>query len=376
MRCWEVVESPAGARITVRGRSVVCLCSNDYLSLANNPAVKVAATEAIETWGVGSAASRLISGTMSPHVSLEQQLANFKGTEGAVVTSTGWMANHVVIHALGGKGDLILCDKLNHASILDAARSSGAYVRTYAHRDTARAEKLLNAHRRRYRRCLIVTDSLFSMDGDIAPLVELVELKRRFDAQLVIDEAHATGVLGPTGRGVAELLGVEDEIDATVGTLSKAIGTMGGFVAGPRVLIETIRNQGRPFIYTTALPPGICASAGKALEIIRTCPEPRQRLLAMADRLREQLAATGFDTRDSQTQIIPVVIGETADVVEVARRLLEAGFFVPAIRPPTVPKGTERLRISLCANHDPADLHSFVDTLEEIREETGWDVPE
>jgi len=240
-----VVDSPVGPRIRLDGRDVVCLCSNDYLSLAADPAVRDAAAGAIAAWGVGAGASRLVSGTSRLHAELEAALAAFKGTAAAIVTTTGWMANHAAVAALAGKGDLVLCDKLNHASILDAAGACGAALRTYGHRDTARLGKMLDRLRGRYRRCLIATDSLFSMDGDIAPLAELVELKRRYDALLMIDEAHATGVFGQDGRGVAQMLGVEEHIDATVGTLSKAFGALGGFVASRRELIDTITNTAR-----------------------------------------------------------------------------------------------------------------------------------
>jgi len=358
-----VVSSACGPRVRIGGREVVCLCSNDYLSLAADPAVRSAAVEAVGRWGFGAGASRLVSGTSELHVELEKSLADFKRCEASAVTSTGWMANHVAVHALAGDGDLILCDKLNHASIIDAARACGATLRTYAHGDAARAEALLHRLRPRYRRCLIVTDSLFSMDGDVAPLAELVDLKRRFDAQLLIDEAHATGVLGAHGRGAAELLGVEEHIDATVGTLSKALGAMGGFVAGPDVLIETIRNTGRAFIYTTAPPAVVCAAALEALRIVREQPERRRKVLELSASLRARLHADGVDTRDSQSQIIPVMIGDAGEAVRVSRALFDAGFLAAAIRPPTVPRGGSRLRVSLCAGHDPQDIERFADAL-------------
>ena len=361
-----VLQTGAGPTVRVGGRDVVCFCSNDYLSLASDPAIKAAATEAIDKWGLGSGASRLISGTTQLHVEAERELADFEGTEAAVLTPTGWMANRVAVHALAGTGDLILCDKLDHASIIDAALSSGAKVRTYAHRDVRRLEVLLDRHRGRYRRCLIVTDSLFSMDGDLAPLVELAQIKRRYDAQLLIDEAHATGVLGQAGRGAAELLGVEQQIDATVGTLSKALGALGGFVAGPQVLIDTIRNTGRAYIYTTAPPPAVCAAAIASLRIIRDEPQRRGRLMGLAEDLRGHLRAGGVDTRDSQSQIVPVIIGEAARTVQIGGALLEAGFLVAAIRPPTVPKGTARLRISLCANHRCQDVVRLGQVLIEV----------
>jgi 8-amino-7-oxononanoate synthase len=357
-----VVESACGPRIVIDGREVVCLCGNDYLGLANDPAVKAAAIEAVGAFGVGAGASRLISGTSRLHVELERRLAAFKQCPSALVVSTGYMANLAAVHALAGEKDLILCDKLNHASIIDACLSSGARVRTYSHCDPLRLKSLLDRHRSGHRRCLIVTDSLFSMDGDLAPLREIVELKKAHDAQLLVDEAHATGVLGEHGRGAAELLGVEHEVDVVVGTLSKAIGAMGGFIAGPGAMIETIRNTGRAFIYTTALPPAICAAAIKSLELIELEPRRRARLLEMSRRVRERLVELGIGLRSASanpTQIIPIIVGEAGRAVEVSRRLLESGFLVPAIRPPTVPKGTSRLRVSLSAAHDEVDLDRF-----------------
>lgn len=400
LRSERVIESPVGPTVTIGGREVLCLCSNDYLGLANDPAVRAAAAEAIERWGVGAGASRLVSGTSRPHAMLEERLAAFKHAPACVVTSTGWMANHAAIHALVGKGDLILCDKLNHASILDACLSSGARVRTYPHCDVARARAILERHRGEHGRCVIVTDSLFSMDGDLAPLAELAQIKKQFDAILMIDEAHATGVLGANGRGVAELLGVEADTDVTVGTLSKALGAMGGFVAGPRVLIDTIRNVGRPYVYTTALPPAICAAAMKSLEIVEREPQRRQRLLAMAQTLRQSLAEKGLTTGQSVgcagsdrvvggqvlhtesdgpttaahdaavppscTQIVPIIIGPAAKAIDLSRRLLDAGFLVPAIRPPTVPPNSSRLRVSLSSEHEQGQLDRFIESLRRV----------
>lgn len=358
-----VVNSPCAARVTVDGREVLCLCSNDYLGLANHPAVKNAVIQAVQTWGVGAGASRLVSGTSSPHVQLEAALAQFKNTQAALVAPTGYMANRVAIHALAGAGDLVLCDKLNHASIIDAALSCDARVRTYPHRDVQRLEELLRKHRAEHKRCLIVTDTLFSMDGDLAPLRELADLKARYDALLLIDEAHATGVLGEGGKGAAEMLGVEHHIDATVGTLSKALGGLGGFVAGPQALIDTIRNTGRAFMFTTALPPALCAGAMESLRIVRDEPERRNAVLALATELRRRLAGMGLNTGGSVSQIIPIIIGQASQAVKVSRDLLEAGFLVPAIRPPTVPKGTSRLRVSLSAEHAPADIEAFLSAL-------------
>ena len=358
-----VVDSACGAHVTVAGREIVCFCSNDYLCLAADPAVKKAATGAITKWGVGSGASRLVSGTSTLHVELEKKIADFKCTESAIAASTGWMANQIAITALVSSGDLVLADKLNHASIIDAVRASGAKLRTYAHNNTDRLRNLLEKNRSQFKRCLIVTDSLFSMDGDFAPLEDLVAIKNDFDAQLLIDEAHATGVLGECGRGVAELAGVEDQIDVTVGTLSKAIGSLGGFVAGPAVLIEKIRNTSRPYIYTTALPPALCAAAIESLRIIRDEPHRRQRVLSMATFLKGALTAGGLDVSHSQSQIIPVIVGDPGEAMRFSEQLLSAGFLVPAIRPPTVASGTSRLRVSVCAGHSDQDIEGLVEAM-------------
>jgi len=366
LRAPMAMDSAVGATVRVAGRDLTCLCSNDYLGLANDPAVRAAAARALEKWGVGAGASRLVCGTMGPHLQLERELAAFKKTEAAMVTSTGWIANRAAICALAGAGDLILCDKLNHASILDAAQGSRAKLRTYPHRDTARLKSLLDRERSRHRRCLLVTDSLFSMDGDLAPLRELVDLKNHYDATLLIDEAHATGVLGPGGRGLAEHLHLEDEIDVTVGTLSKALGAMGGFIAGPAPLIDLLRTSARAYIYTTAPPPAICAAASESLRIVRDEPARRETLLAMATNLRTALHERGLDTMDSASPIIPVLIGAPSRAVRIAQQLFEAGFLLPAIRPPTVAPGTSRLRISLSAAHSSDMISRLPDLLAEL----------
>lgn len=366
LRAPMALDSAVGATVRVAGRDLTCLCSNDYLGLANDPAVRAAAAGALEKWGVGAGASRLVSGTMGPHLQLERELAAFKKTEAAMVTSTGWIANRAAICALAGAGDLILCDKLNHASILDAAQGSRAKLRTYPHRDTARLKTLLDRERSQHRRCLLVTDSLFSMDGDLAPLRELVDLKTHYDATLLIDEAHATGVLGPGGRGLAEHLHLEDEIDVTVGTLSKALGAMGGFIAGPAPLIDLLRTSARAYIYTTAPPPAICAAASESLRIVRDEPARRETLLAMATELRAALHERGLDTMDSASPIIPVLVGAPSRAVRIAQQLFEAGFLLPAIRPPTVAPGTSRLRISLSAAHSGDMISQLPDLLAEL----------
>jgi len=358
-----VVESAQEARVTVACRSLLCFCGNNYLGLANHPAVRAAAIEAVERWGWGAGASRLITGTMGAHQQLECKLAAFKGTEAALVCSTGYQANLAAVRALAGKDDVVLLDKLNHASIVDAARGSGAIVRVFPHRDYDKLGRLLERTGPARRR-VIVTDTLFSMDGDLADLPRLVELKRRYDALLVVDEAHATGVLGRRGRGAAELQGVEREIDVTVGTLSKALGGIGGFLAASREIIDWVVNTAGAFIYTTAPPPAACAAAAAALDIVQREPQRRVRLLALAERLRSELSARGWDSGGSRSQIVPIVVGPAERATALAAALEADGVLAPAIRPPTVPAGRSRLRISLCADHTDADLGAFLQALD------------
>jgi 8-amino-7-oxononanoate synthase len=359
-----VAPAPAG-RVRIAGRTLCDFSSNNYLNLATHPRVVAAVQSAVQEWGWGTGASALISGHTALHQQLEARLAAFKGAEAALVFSTGFQANLAAIAGLAGEGDVVLLDKLDHASIIDGARASGAVLRVFPHRNCEKLERLLEGASDARRR-VIVTDSLFSMDGDFADLPRLVELKRRYDAQLVIDEAHATGVVGQHGRGLAEAMGVESEIDVTVGTLSKALGGIGGFVAGRRELIDWLVNTARAFIYTTALPAAACAAALAALEVIDSPDgrERRERLLNMAELLRRELAGRGFDVGGSSSQIVPVVVGEAEAAVQISRTLEEQGMLVPAIRPPTVPRGRARLRISLCSEHTPADVEALIAAIE------------
>lgn len=349
------IDAVRGARVTLGGRELCCLASNDYLGLTQHPRVIEAVREAVGRWGWGAGASRLITGHTALHAELEQRLAAFKRTQAALVCSTGYQANLAAIRGLAASGDIVLIDKLNHASIVDACRGCGAVLRVFGHRDYAKLERLLERSGE-YRRRVIVSDSLFSMDGDFADLPRLVELKRRYDATLCIDEAHATGVLGENGRGLAEAMDAESEIDVVVGTLSKALGGIGGFVAGSAAFIEWLVNTAGAFIYTTALPPAACAAAMAALEVVDSEPDRRHRLLERAATLRRELAARGLDTAGSASQIVPLVIGDAEATVRLADRLLDEGLLVPAIRPPTVPRGSARLRISLHCEHTPSDV--------------------
>lgn len=358
-----ILQGRAGATVRIAGREVVCFCSNDYLGLAGDDRLSASGGEALARWGLGAGASRLVCGTTQAHADLEDRLAAFKQAPAAVLCPTGWMANRAALSALAGRGDLILCDKLDHASILDGASACGARLRTFGHNDLARLDMLLARHRAEHRRCIIVVDSLFSMDGDLADLPGLVACKARHDAVLMIDEAHATGVFGEHGRGLAEHFGIEGQVDVTVGTASKALGALGGFVAGPAVLVETIRNTARAYIYTTAMPPMLCEAIGRALEIVADEPQRRQRVLALAKRLRSRLAEAGLDTGPSASQIVPVIVGQADRAVAISRALLADGFFVQAIRPPTVPRGTSRLRVSLSAAHSESQVDDLADAL-------------
>jgi len=359
------IESAQGARVKVGGRELICFCSNNYLGLASHPRIRQAVIDATRQWGWGAGGSRLMAGTMGPHRQLESRLAGFKRTEAALVCTTGYQANLAAIRALAGKGDVVLVDKLDHASIIDAARGSGAVVRVFAHRDYAKLERLLDRTASARRR-VIVTDSLFSMDGDLADLPRLVELKKGYGALLCIDEAHATGVFGLGGRGVAELQGVEHEIDATVGTLSKALGGIGGFVAGSAALIDWIINTAGAFIYTTALPPPACAAAAAALDIVEQEPQRRAHVLALAERLRSELAEKGWDLAGSQSQIVPIVVGSADRALALAAGLESDGLLAPAIRPPTVPAGRCRIRISLSADHTIEDIDRLLGSLQRL----------
>lgn len=341
---------PQAARLVIDGRELINFGSNDYLALAADPRLAAAVAEAAKQEGWGSGASPLITGYAQGHRRLQQRLAEFEGTEAALLFSSGFAANAGTIAALVGPGDGVFADRKNHASLLDGCRLSRADVRVYPHGDWRRLDHLLSKAGG-YRRRLITTDSLFSIDGDLAPLDRLVELAERHDAMLLVDEAHATGVFGPQGRGVAEQLGVEDRVDVRVGTLSKALGSVGGFVAGSRPLIEWLVNRARSYVFSTAGPSPLAAAVLAALEIVRDEPQRRRRLLARAESVRNELIAQGWQVGNSAGQIIPLVVGEPARAMQLAAALRTRGLFVPAIRPPTVPKGEACLRISLTSGH-------------------------
>ncbi|MRR52981.1 MAG: 8-amino-7-oxononanoate synthase [Deltaproteobacteria bacterium] len=366
------IEGSQGARVVLDGKEVLLLCSNNYLGLVDHPALKEAAIKAVEKYGVGTGASRLVSGTMALHEQLEEQIATFKGTERAMLFNSGYAANTGVIPALAQKGDILFSDKLNHASIVDGCLLSRARMVRYPHNDMAFLRRCLENSRGEGRR-IIIADGVFSMDGDLAKLAELVSLKKEFGALLMVDDAHGTGVLGLTGRGTAEYFGLSAEIDITMGTLGKALGGFGAFIASTNEIVDYLVNRARSFIFSTSLPPAVLAAASAAIEIVdsREGAELRQRLAENSLYLRTALSSAGFDTLGSDTQIVPVFVGEAHRTMEFSRALLEEGIFVQGIRPPTVPVGSSRLRCTLMATHRLADLQQVVAAICRTRDRLG-----
>jgi len=370
LRRLRLVESEPGPVATIEGRPVIVMASNNYLGLATHPLLKQAAIEATARFGVGAGASRLVSGTFPPHQDLEAALAKFKATEAALVFGSGYLANIGLMPSLIGPGGLILADRLCHASLIDGCRLSGANLRVFRHRDLAQLDTLL-ARRSPRRDTLIVTDGVFSMDGDLAPLPELVALAERYGARLVVDDAHGTGVMGLHGRGTLEHFGVESRIPFHMGTLGKALGTSGAYVAGPDSLIRYLVNTARSFIYTTAPPPGTAAASLAALERLQAEPARRARLWDNRNHFHAGLKALGFRLADSQSPIIPVLIGEPQQALALAERLLERGVYAPAIRPPTVPAGTSRIRTTVTSEHTREQLDAVLAAFREAGQDLG-----
>ncbi|WKZ34112.1 MAG: 8-amino-7-oxononanoate synthase [Thermodesulfobacteriota bacterium] len=361
LRKLKTVHGPQGPRGVVNGREALIMCSNDYLGLAGHPLVKEAAIEAVRKWGAGAGASRLVSGTMEPHVMLEGRITAFKKAEAALLFNSGYNANLGVISALMDRSSEVFSDKLNHASIVDACVLSRAKARRYPSRDVNALERLLKASKAK--RKLIATDSVFSMDGTIAPLNDITGLLDKYGAMLLVDDAHSTGVLGPGGRGSLEHFSISHPAVIVMGTLGKALGSFGAFVTGGRALIGLLVSKARPFIYTTALPPSVCGAAMKAFDIVENEPGLRQRLWENTARLKEGLLGLGLDTLGSETPIVPVKLGAAKKAMDISDRLLERGVFIQAIRPPTVPEGTSRLRMTLSASHTAEDVDSVLSAL-------------
>ncbi|MDR0578660.1 MAG: 8-amino-7-oxononanoate synthase [Candidatus Accumulibacter sp.] len=360
-----VLETPCGPLARVDGRDLVSFCSNDYLGLASDPALIDAACAGARRWGVGGGASHLVSGHFSPHETLEEKLAAFTGFDRALLFSTGYMANLGIVGALAGRGDAIFADRLNHASLIDAARLSRADHERYPHGDLDDLERRLAASDAK--RKLILTDAVFSMDGDIAPLPQLLRLAERFDTWLVIDDAHGFGVLGEEGRGSLSHFGVaSDPRVVYMGTLGKAAGASGAFAAGSATVIEWLLQRARTYIFTTGASPIIACALLASLELIRQGEARRQHLRRLADILREGLSGARWRLMPSPTAIQPIVIGDNHETVNVAQALRERGLWVPAIRPPTVPRDTARLRVSLSAAHDEEHVRRLVEALREL----------
>lgn len=365
-RSWSRVDAIDGARIRVDGRWLIHLSSNSYLGLHQHPEVIAAAKEALDQFGAGSGSARLIGGTSRLHEKLEEELARFKKAQAALLFPTGYMANLGIVTTLLSPGDLILGDRLNHASIIDACRLSGASFRVYPHRDVERLEAALKHRRSDYHRVLIVTEGLFSMDGDIAPLAGIADVARRYEALLLVDDAHATGVLGKEGRGSLEHANVSPDGILQMGTLSKALGSLGGFVAGPVGVIELLKNKARSFIYTTASPPACVAAARAALDIIGRQPQLRENLWKNVRCWTQGLRELGFESVSAESPIVPIRVGENEEVLKFSQALFEAGVYAPGIRPPTVPAGSSRIRTSVTALHTENDLNAALNAFKSV----------
>ena len=361
-----VMSAPTGT-IHLDGQDVVLLGSNNYLGLSTHPQVIAAAIKATQSFGTGASGSRLISGNSELYTILETNLARTKGTEAALVFSSGYTANTSIIPVLAGEDDLILSDTLNHASIIDGCRLSRATKKVYRHCDVEHLKTLLSVSSA-FRRRLIVTDGVFSMDGDIAPLPDICELAAQHDAMVLVDDAHGFGILGKNGSGTISHFGLEGEEIIQMGTLSKAIGALGGYIAGNRVLIELLINRARGFIFTTGLPPATLAAANAALDVMRSSPELRQCLFLHAKRLKTALIDLGYTLLPSETQILPVVFGSPQRATSAAEALLTERIFAPTIRPPAVPSGTSRLRLTVMATHTVAEIEQAITGFAKVKD--------
>jgi glycine C-acetyltransferase/8-amino-7-oxononanoate synthase len=366
-----LVSGPQGPHVLLDGKPVLLLCSNNYLGLADHPAVRQAAADAAMRWGVGSGASRLVSGTMTIHRRLEERLAVFKRRQSALLFGSGYLANAGTIAALARPGDVIFSDELNHASIIDGCRISRADVFVYDHCDVEHLE--WGIAQAEGRGALIVTDSVFSINGDVAPLGEIVEVAQRHGLRTLVDEAHATGVLGPGGRGALAEAGLEDQVDVIVGNLGKALGSYGAFVACDQQMARYLLNTARTFIFSTALPPPAVAAALAALAMLEERPRRVEKLAANATAFRAALAREGFDVAGSRTQIIPLVIGEAERAMQICEAALARGVFAQAIRPPTVPPMTSRLRLAVMATHREEELQAAARTFGNAARAAGFD---
>ena len=359
------VEGSQGTHLEIKGKTYLSFCSNNYLGLANNPLVIKAVKDAVGRYGWGAGASRLVSGNMRLHEVLEGEISKFKGKEASIVFPTGYMANIGTISSLVSKGDLVICDKLNHASIIDGCRLSGAGFRVYPHCDMKKLENVLKKATK-YSRKLIVTDTVFSMDGDIAPLPDIVRIAHKYNAMVMADEAHGTGVFGENGRGVVEHFNLSKKVSIVMGTLSKAVGSLGGYVSGDADLINFLRNKARPFMYTTALPPAVCAASIAGIKLIRKNPSLRKSLWNNVRYLKKELDLLNFNLIPSESPIIPILIGDAKKAVDMSKLLYKKGILIPAIRPPTVPTRSSRLRMTVMSTHTRKDLERLLEVLSDV----------
>jgi glycine C-acetyltransferase len=363
--------SPQGAWLIVDGKRVLNFCSNNYLGLANHPRIASAAKNAIDKYGVGPGAVRTIAGTLSLHEELDNRLAAFKGVESAITFQSGFAANTGTIPALVGKEDAIFSDELNHASIIDGSRLSGAKIIRYAHCNVADLEKQLKEHRANYRRAMVITDGVFSMDGDVAPLDEIFKISQDYDVILMVDDAHGEGVLGHGGRGIVDYFNLHGLVDVEVGTLSKAFGVVGGVVAGNPKVVEWLHQRGRPFLFSSAMTLPDVAACIEAINILEESTELVDKLWSNADYFKAEMVKLGFDTGESVTPITPVMLGKAPLAQEFSRELYEAGVFGMAIGFPTVPAGKARIRVMISAAHGTDDLNQGLETFAKVGRSLG-----
>lgn len=365
------ISSPQGARLIIDGKSVLNFCSNNYLGLANHPRLTEAAKKAIDEYGVGPAAVRTIAGTTDLHVQLEQRLAKFKGAEDVITFQSGFTANLGTISALVGREDVIFSDRLNHASIIDGCRLSGAKIVAYEHNDPGALEDAIKEHASKFRHALIVTDGVFSMDGDIAPLPALVDVAKKYDIFLMVDDAHGEGVLGRGGRGIVDHFGLHGKVDIEVGTMSKAFGVMGGIVAGNKTIIEWLRQRGRPFLFSSAVTAPDAAACLAAVDLLEESTGLVDKLWDNARYFKEEMKKLGFDTGLSETPITPVMLGEAPLAQQFSRELFEEGVFAMAIGFPTVAKDKARIRVMISAAHDRDDLGHGLEAFAKVGRKLG-----
>ncbi|MDR3577988.1 MAG: glycine C-acetyltransferase [Anaerolineaceae bacterium] len=365
------LSSPQGAWLVVDGKRALNFCSNNYLGLANHPQLVSAAQDYVQKYGVGPAAVRSIAGTMDIHLELERRLAAFKGVEAAITFQSGFCANLAVIQALIGKDDVIFSDELNHASIIDGSRLSGGRIVRFAHANPADLEKVINENKGTYKHGLIVTDGVFSMDGDIAPLDKIYEIANRYDILLMVDDAHGEGVLGHGGRGIVDHFNLHGKVDIEVGTLSKAFGVVGGVVAGSPIIVEWLRQRGRPFLFSSAVTPADVAATLAGIDLLEHSTELVDRLWENARYFKAEMKHLGFDTGNSVTPITPVMLGEAPLAQEFSRNLFDEGVFAMSIGYPTVAKGKARIRVMISAAHSTSDLDQGLDAFARVGRKLG-----